>query len=158
MAAADVLMHSPFYSLSSTPTPRSRLGSSDSDTVQEELKTYFYSLNKLSSKFLLEREKVATLHRSEWSHLTETRKDEIITEHFVPRSVRDLYRSRRWVKQQLVNLKDELFSRGERRDVVQDCNPCTIRSTTLAGFQVSTRPVSQRLKQSHPKWCHAIND
>lgn len=151
MAAADVLTHSPFYSLSSTSMQRSRLGSSDSDTVQEELKSYFYSLNKLSSKFLQEREKVATLHRGEWSHLTETRKDEIITEHFVPRAVRDLYRSGRWVKQQVVNLKDEVFHRGERRDVVQDCNPCMIRSTTLAGFQVSTRPVQQPIEAVPPK-------
>ena len=140
MAAADVFSHSPFYSGSNAPIPRSRLGSSDSDTVQEELRSYFYSLNKLSSKFLKEREKVATLHRSEWNGLTESRRDEIITEHFVPRAVRDLYRSGRWVKQQVVNLKDGIFNRGERKDVVHDCSPSMVRSTTLAGFQVSTRP------------------
>lgn len=139
-AAADVFSHSPFYSGSNAPIPRSRLGSSDSDTVQEELRSYFYSLNKLSSKFLKEREKVATLHRSEWNGLTESRRDEIITEHFVPRAVRDLYRSGRWVKQQVVNLKDGIFNRGERKDVVHDCSPSMVRSTTLAGFQVSTRP------------------
>ena len=139
MAAADVLSfhsHSPFYSLTSPPTsPRCRLGSSDSDTVQDELKSYFHSLNKLSSKILLEREKVATLHRGEWSALTDSRKDEIITEHFVPRAIRDLYRSRRLARLQVVNQKDE------RRDAVQECSPQMVRSTTLAGFQVSPRPM-----------------
>ena len=121
------------FSLTRTASPRVRISSTSSDILQDEVKNYFVSLNKLSSKILLERENVATSH----SHLPQQQKEEVIKEHFIPTMIRARYPrlSQRWASQRIQ--KDVGNSSKELDDIEDDTESVnSVCSTVLTGFQV----------------------
>ena len=118
-------------SLSRTAMPRTRASSTSSEVLQCEVKNYFASLNKLTSKILLERENIATSH----SHLPQQQKEEVIKEHFIPTTVRELYPrlSKRWPGHKV----------GDERSLPHTCQSVqdedsvnSVCSTVITGFQV----------------------
>lgn len=138
-------------SLTRTASPRVRISSTSSDILQDEVKNYFVSLNKLSSKILLERENVATSH----SHLPQQQKEEVIKEHFIPTMIRARYPrlSQRWASQRIQN--DVGNSSKELDDIEDDTESVnSVCSTVLTGFQreveVDIPPIDPSIPYKEP--------
>lgn len=78
-------------------SPRRGSGTSDSsdytgaDRRASVLQEYFKSTNALARSIMLEKSTVENEHGHSWTVLSDSRRDEIVDDHFVPTDVREQY-------------------------------------------------------------------
>ena len=74
-------------------SPRISIGGSDlsSDRRTAILQEYFKSTSALTRSIILEKNSVEKEHSQHWTVLSDSRRDQIVNEHFVPSDIRELY-------------------------------------------------------------------
>lgn len=101
----DIMFTQPRCSTPSSIPPRSPrhgpgvdagfgLGMTSGDRRATILQDYFKSTNALNRSIMLEKSTVENQHGPNWPVLSDSKRDEIVDEHFVPSQVRDQYDDR----------------------------------------------------------------
>ena len=68
----------------------------DSPIRKSVLHNYLKSLNSMTRSIVLETETVEEEHRKNWTSMNETKREEVVNDHFIPSGVRDQYDCRNW--------------------------------------------------------------
>ena len=72
-------------------TPSSTSNDLSSERRSSLLQDYFKSANALSRSIILEKSSVEQQHSKQWTMLSDSKRDEIVDDHFVPNEVREQY-------------------------------------------------------------------